>query len=166
MAEYVEISKDEMIAAMSAMGFVQHEDIPGVQEMVFERDVITKSGKAYPYRVRVYSSVPLRGDVSRPVGSDAIKVVLIDDLTNRPAKRAARRVNRTKNALANLRLRCREEFAYVLTAPTCPRCASIMVERTNWKTNSQFLACSRYAPNTPHHCTKTMPMPESPVATS
>lgn len=152
---YVEITKAQMEDLLiNQMGFTRAND-DLMSEYVYQRDVTTTSGVEYPYMIRVYSSVKKQTGVSDECGADAIRVVLFDKVTGRPAKKTEKRVHRTKNALPNLRNRCRTAFKFVLEAEKCDKCNSVMIERENGKTGHKFLSCSRWGPNTPHHCTGT-----------
>lgn len=155
MSNYVEITKAQMEDLLvKQMGFHRAND-DLMSEYVYERDVTTTSGVEHPYTIRVYSSVKKQTGVSDECGADAIRVVLFDKVTSRPAKKSEKRVHRTKNALPNLRERCRTAFKFVLEAEQCDKCGAVMVERENSKTKGKFMSCSRYAPNTEHHCTGT-----------
>lgn len=156
MSRYVPISMNDMTECMTAMGFALVVDAR-CREAVFERPVTTKSGVEHPYVIRVYSSVLHSTGWSDECGADAIRVVLIDSVTGRPAKKSEKRVHRTKNALPNLTERCRDAFRYVLVNPACPKCTAMMVERENCKTGGKFWSCSRYSPGRDHHCNGTRP---------
>ena len=152
MSNYVPFTKRQLDEVLVAdMGFAVAN--AGLGEYVYERDVITKSGVAHPYKIRVFSSVLKSTGVTDECGADAIRVVLIDKLTDRPAAGKQRRVHRTKSAMINLRERCRDVFKVVLETPKCPCCGGLMMERVNKKTQQTFMSCSRYAPGTPTHCT-------------
>jgi hypothetical protein len=154
-SRYVPISADEMVNLMDEMGFTQVY-FDGTVEMVFERQVEGKSGRTYPYAVRVYTSVTRSG--SRDCGEDAIRVVLVDLETNRPMKvmgegkkgKAGRRIYRTKSALVNLKERCRDYFRHVMLH-SCPKCGKVMAIREG--RNGQFLGCTNYP-----ECNGTKPM--------
>jgi len=146
-SRYVEIDETEMRDLLeSEMGFTQVR-IDGTYELVFERQVETKGGKTFPYKVRVYSSI--FGGASRGCGEDAIRVVLVDMETDRPMKimgegkkgKAGRRIYRTKSALTNLRDRCRDYFRHVMLN-SCPKCGKVMAIRKG--KNGDFLGCTGY----------------------
>jgi hypothetical protein len=144
-ARYVPISESEMDNLLvSEMEFTK-VDVPAGYEFVYERQVETKSGKKFPYTVRIYSSI-VRGE-SRGCGEDAIRVVLVDHEKNRVLKlngekgKAGQRIYRTKNALSNLKDRCREYFRKVISEG-CPNCGAVMAERKG--KNGNFLGCTRY----------------------
>lgn len=144
---YVEISETEMTALMEdEMGF-DREFPPGTTEIVWQRQIESKSGDKFPYAVRVYSSVAYGS--TRGCGEDAIRVLIINLDTGRPIKltpqkgKAGKRIYRTKSAMSNLRTRCREFFAYVINpANQCPDCNSLMVSRKG--KFGEFLGCTNY----------------------
>ena len=152
---FVPIKHQDMNYLMRDMGFLS--TTPAGGEVVYERAVTTTSGKHFPFTIRVYSSIRKDTGWSAPNGTDAIRVVLMDNLTGRPAKGSETRVHRTKNALPNTRKRCRSVFKYVLDN-TCQSCGGLMVERVNHWSGDKFMACSRYAPGEPHHCDTTGPI--------
>lgn len=137
------------------MGFTLVDIPQGSREFVYERDVVTKSGVSYPYKIRVYSSVRKDTNWTDECGADAIRVVLMDKVTGTPAAGKQKRVHRTKNAMGNLRQRCRDLFKMVLEAEKCPRCEAIMVERENRKTGQKFLSCTHFRPGAEYHCVET-----------
>ena len=156
MAGYVPINRSEMRDLLiGEMGF-EVSETDRASEMIFVRDVITRSGKVFPYQIKVYSTVLWRTGWTDECGADAIRVVLIDKITGKPAAGKQKRVHRTKNALPNLRQRCRDAFKIVLESETCPKCQGIMNERENKKSGHRFLGCARYAPGKPTHCDTTV----------
>lgn len=154
---YVPIKQQEMNQMlMGDMGF--HQTIQAGGELVYERPVTTVSGKHYPYTIRVYSSIRADTGKSAAKGKDAIRVVLMDNMTGNPAKNPETRIHRTKNALPNLKKRCRAVFKQVLESEKCPKCGSMMVVRENRTNGHKFWACTRYSPNKPLHCNGTKPL--------
>lgn len=145
------------------MGFERRDD-DRCWEMIWVRPVITKSGVRFPYEIKVYTTVDIRTEVSRDVGTDAIRVVLMDTVTGRPVKKAEKRVFRTKNALTNLRERCRDMFKHVMQGPHCPKCSSLMVVREGGPGKHKFWGCTHYAPKNSYHCNSTMPCNEKEAA--
>ena len=144
---YVEISEAEMTSMMEEdMGFEKIQ-LPGTTEIVWQRQIETKSGGKFPYAVRVYSSIAYGS--SRGCGEDAIRVVVINLDTGRPIKltptkgKAGKRIYRTKGAMTNLNTRIRETFEYVSnTGNHCPDCSSLLVTRNGkW---GEFLGCTNY----------------------
>ena len=101
-------------------------------------------GDDFRYSIRIYSSIDRRTNTTRDSGQDAIRVTLYDLFKERPVK-VEKRVNRTQNALSNMRERAREMWQYVSTRNNiCPTCQSLLVKRTAKRTKKQFLGCSNY----------------------
>jgi hypothetical protein len=124
------------------MGFTQIA-VPGCGEVVFERKVETTTGKSFPYRVRIYSTIDRTTGITRENGADAIRLVIVDEATGKMPKGADSRVFRTKNALENTRTRARELFRYVMDEyHHCPKCQSLMTEKKG--RSGPFLGCIRY----------------------
>jgi len=76
MSEYTPISKDEMDTLLIEMQDFEKVDVNNCMEIVYERDT-GKTLSGHPLRLRVYSSVDIRTEYSRPNGKDAIRVVLM-----------------------------------------------------------------------------------------
>jgi len=116
-------------------------------ERVWERQVVTKSGKEFPYRIVCYSTVDRRTNVTRDCAKDAIRFVLLSD-SGKPITRAEKCVYRTKGALDNILERARELYRFVGKSETCPKCNSLMDEREVKKEGpnkgKKFLGCTRY----------------------
>lgn len=157
MGTYVEISKAEMNKTLEDCGFVETDyrfDLMA-QEEVWERQVVSSTGKEFPFTVVIYTTIDKRTGVSRKVGGDAIRLILWDDKAERPIMASEKRVFRTKSALSNMKERARELFRFVFEAPLC-ECGGIMVERCSKKPGAKpFLGCSRFSPNGKLHCAKT-----------
>lgn len=153
---YVGFTKDQIESVLiGQMGFTL---APSQREFVYTRPVTTKTGVAHPYTIQVYSSVLCSTRYTDEVGADAIRVVLLDTVTGKPAVGKQKRVHRTVNAFSNLRDRCRDLFRVVLETPACPCCGGMMITRKNKKTGEEFKSCSRFAPGKPYHCTGKMPI--------
>lgn len=162
MGNYVGFTKDQIERLLvTEMGFYQ---IPSKSEFVYTRPVITRSGVEFPYVIQVYSSVLTSTRYTDESGADAIRVVLLDTVTGKPAVGKQKRVHRTKNAFPNLRERCRDLFKIVLEGEKCPKCAALMAVRANKKDGHQFLSCTHYAPGKPYHCTGTKALPQGEPA--
>jgi len=141
--KYVPITKDQIEASLcDEMGFSPVES--HTTEMVYERPVITTSGKKYPYRIRVYSSILKRTGISSEKRKGAIEVILIDEATQLPPVESETRIHRTKNAMDNLRNRCRSAFRRVLETEKCPKCGAMLVQRESKKTGKPYMVCSRF----------------------
>lgn len=163
MGRYVPISEDEFTRAMDAIGF-RKENQPGFWEMSWVRDVVTKSGREFPYLIRVDSTIDLRTGMSRETGEDAIRLTVIDKVTKRPASGDdfRERAFRTLNALSNTTDKARALFKAVVAGPHCPKCGSLMVQRCSKAPGAvPFWGCTHYAPKNEWHCTGTMPVGEN-----
>ena len=122
-------------------------------EYIFERVVKHETpedmmqalkGDGFRYAVRIYSSIDRNTNTTRDMGQDAIRVTLYDLKKERPVK-VEKRVNRTQNALSNMRTRAREMWQYVTgDKNVCPTCKSLLVKRTAKRTKKDFLGCSNY----------------------
>tara|TARA_B110001454_G_scaffold100369_1_gene94776 strand:- start:1793 stop:2308 length:516 start_codon:yes stop_codon:yes gene_type:complete len=162
MGTYVEIKLDEFKKEIeNEMGFtcvnpnreVSNPSGGYAEEYIYERVVKHHNpddmmqalrGDAFRYAIRIYSSVDRRTNTTRNSGQDAIRVTLYDLFKERPVK-VEKRVNRTQNALVNMRARAREMWQYVSTRNNiCPTCQSLLVKRTAKRTKNQFLGCSNY----------------------
>lgn len=152
---YVPIQLSQMQGLLETeMGFIRADE-SNVWEMIWVRDVTTKSGQEFPYQIKVYSTIDRRTNVSRDSGEDAIRLILKDKITGRPVKTAEKRVFRTKNALVNTRQRARELFLHVLEGPHCPKCGALMAARTGGPGKHTFVGCTHYGPENPWHCKGT-----------
>ena len=153
-ARYVERTDAEVRALLEGeMGFVEApytrerwgDYIPW--ERVWERQVVTASGTEYPYYIVCYSTVERGNNVTRACGEDAIRFVLLNK-NGKPITRAEKRVFRTKGALENMRERARDLYRFVMGSETCPKCNSLMDERTVKKDGpnkgKKFLGCTDY----------------------
>ena len=89
--------------------------------------------------VKIFSS--LEGGVSRPVGSDAIRVVAWDPISSLPVMGSEGRVNRTGGWKENLVARIDGVREKISGFEKCKICGGVMVERTNSKTKEKFPGC-------------------------
>ncbi len=79
--------------------------------------------------IKVFSSIV--GGTSRSVGSDAIRVVGWDLVSDRPISSSEGRVNRTENWSENLKVRIQTVVSKVVdarNAPKCKICGGMLVE--------------------------------------
>ena len=162
MGTYVEIKLDEFKKEIeNEMGFTcvnPNREVSNprggyAEEYIYERVVKHHNpedmmqalrGEDFRYSIRIYSSIDRRTNTTRNSGQDAIRVTLYDLFKERPVK-VEKRVNRTQNALVNMRARAREMWQYVSTRNNvCPTCQSLLVKRTAKRTKKQFLGCSNY----------------------
>lgn len=95
--------------------------------------------------IRVFSSIPRQGEAARPVGKDAIRVVVWNKKVNK-FQSGSKRVNRTEGALGRMRQRCRELYLEWHKADVkCDKCADgYMLVKKAKRTGNVFLGCSNY----------------------
>ncbi len=150
-SRYQSISYAEFRSWMDKIGFTQ-VTLPGVFEYAFERVVNCKATQDRPdrFKIQIMSSVDVNTNVTREVGGDAIRVLLLD---TKPVPVAGRRwqekivadwtVYRTAGAHQNVVQRARDAWSYVSQHPEhhCS-CGSLMVERKG--KGGTFLGCTSY----------------------
>lgn len=148
---YREITYTAFKALMDEMRFRQ-VDLSNTMEFVFEHSVqCSLTANALDrFKIRIMSSVDVRSNVTREVGSDAIRVLLLDMQPTGKEPGQTKivmdwSVHRTTNALSNTRERAREAYGYVSKHPEhhCS-CGSLMALRTTKKTGSTFLGCTAF----------------------
>jgi len=79
--------------------------------------------------------------VSRGVGSDAIRVIGWDNISNLPIFTNEHKVYRTEGWSERLVKRVNKIINEIRTMERCKRCGGIMVERINNKTKEKFMGC-------------------------
>ena len=92
------------------------------------------------FDIRVYSTIKINSDKCRENGTDAIRCLVYDNVSEK-ILRLERRVHRTISALINVRLRCRELYKYVKKNPCS--CGGVLIERISG-TNHHFKGCSNF----------------------
>lgn len=136
MATAVQIRRDEMAKFLENNGF-QPMTLPGTAEMVYGKVVDKTPGKEIS--LRVYTSID--GDVSRDVGADAIRLVVVTRLNGQPKViGTSKRVHRVAGWMSNLQERIddwREQLG-----PDCPKCNHRTVLRKG--KNGKFWGCCSY----------------------
>lgn len=151
MAEYYNISKEEMETFLLAQGFSKIT-LPNTVELVYGKR-IDKNG--IPLSLRVYTGISPSGE-SRDVGADAIRANLFFRTPAGEVKKIAdtKRVHRVKNWKKNLQIRIQELLEHIPVI--CDRCGSPMMLRqgVSKKTNKpySFYGCTGYP-----SCTNTRP---------
>ncbi len=162
-SKYVAVPEAAMRSMMEGECGFDQLNIDGTYEIVFQRQVESSQGRKFPYAVRVFSSVA--NGVSRAVGEDAIRVVLMNTETGRPVKimgegrknrdrksKAGSRIYRTARQgiptedrvaelLGRLRDRCRDYFYHVV-ANQCPKCDSALALRQG--KGNDFYGCTNF----------------------
>lgn len=139
MTRYCPISLERFTRWTNSWGFYE-VDVPGTNEYVFER-IIHNGPNPYRFKVQILSSVSKLTNLTREVGADAIRIMLIDTKLSRAVQDW--RVFRTANAQTNAHERAKEAWAYVMAADHhCPDCGALMVRRTS--KNGSFMGCTAY----------------------
>ena len=92
--------------------------------------------------IKIYSSIV--DGVSRGVGTDAIRTVGWDLVSNLPVMSSEARVYRTENWKSNLVQRIEGVKAKMSGVEKCNICGGIMVERINSRTKEKFNGCLNY----------------------
>lgn len=157
-SRYRPISYTEFKLSMDEIGFEQI-DLPEAMEFAFERVINCASTKDRPnrFKIRIMSSVDQRTLMTREVGADAIRILLLD--TQPMGGKKDKIVKdwtafRTTNGLQNTLQRARDAWGYVSKHPEhhCS-CGSLMVERKG--KSGKFLGCTGYP-----ECRQTKPISE------
>jgi hypothetical protein len=148
-SRYRPITRDAFASAMSGVGFAETVR-PGGEHAYARR--INNGPNPGRFEVLIYSSVQRDTGVTRPVGGDAIRILLMDAERNRPV--LDWRVYRTASALDNTTERARSAWRYAMDpAHHCPDCKAMLVERTGKR--GSFLGCTAFPA-----CKATRPLPE------
>ena len=152
MGTYVAFTTAEFEAFLKANNLpAVFKQIPGTYERVYDLPVVGRQGVQYPAIVRIYSSIQLGDEVTRSVGSDAIRMVLLrsDYKTERspdgvPLKGVEEKAFRTKNAFSNMLERVRTLYGRAMRQ-TCPSCGkSLMQKRKRGSDGAEFYGCVHY----------------------
>lgn len=132
-AEYTPITYAEMHAVLTARGFtrISHDGY----EYVYEREYIENK---HTLRVRIFTSIDIRTNRSRDVGSDAIRIKVINK-RNQRAFIGNPRVYRTAGWQYRLNARIDQWLENVVW---CDVCSSPMTTRKG--TYGEFLGCTNY----------------------
>jgi hypothetical protein len=138
----VTITKAEMDAVLTARGFTIIESDRAL-EYTYQRSMPYQE---IDYYVRIYSSIDKRTDTSRPVATDAIRLIVLNEQGYTISKEG--RVNRTKGW--EIRLNARIDN-WVNTLYLCPQCTHPLRKRMG--KFGVFMGCSAY-PN----CGYTQPV--------
>lgn len=151
MGTYVPFSKAEFESFLTEnkVPFV-HRHIPGTLEHVYDVPLTLKSGVSYPAMIRIHSSIQIGDDMTRSVGSDAIRMQLFRTEPEsrserfpdgRPVKDAVMKCFRTKNALPTTVEKLRDLFKQGVRQ-MCPDCNVLMVKRG--KEPNAFYGCATF----------------------
>ena len=130
---YTEITYQEFQRVMTDQGFqINTFDLSG--EYVFDRYVEYKGAS---FIVRVYSSVDKRYNKTRNVGTDAIRVVILNAAGY--MMRGNKRVNRVETWKENLQKRLDN---WIGVADLCPQCGMpLQNKKGRW---GNFIGCSAF----------------------
>lgn len=123
------------------------KDYDWTNEWVYE----VGSGKG-KFVMRVYSSVDKRSNESREKDSDAIRLVVLHEETNKPVL-SEKRTNRIKTWPKNLKQKISNIEERRNDLEWCGECSSVMLIRENSQSGEEFYGCSSYP-----ECTNTKPM--------
>lgn len=133
---------------MQEIGFAEI-NLPRTWEYCWERPVTCRLSNGR-YAVRIFSSVSKVDNHSRESGGDAIRVLLMDTVRDRPVLNY--QVNRTAGAHENTVKRAREAYGYVSQdANHHCTCGGLMVLRKGGK--GPFWGCSSFP-----ECKQTRPV--------
>lgn len=132
-SQYVLITLQEMNAVLLARGF-RLFDMPYVYERVYCKEV--QRGDSI-YKVLIYTSIDKSTDKSRTVGSDAIRLVVLNN--NDKVIANEKRVNRSENWQYRLNQRIDNWSDGI---EWCIQCGNPLVEKTG--KYGKFKGCSTY----------------------
>lgn len=158
--QYVERTKDDFDALLIERLKFEVIDIPGCNEIVYQRN-----STRIPWGVRVYSSVHVRSGLTRDCGDDAVRVVMVDLESGKPRKvmgegrksKAGRRINRTQGAMKNLEKRVKQYLLLGTEKYLCPTCGGLMAVRQSRTSDFKFLGCTNWEPGGDAHASRNLP---------
>ncbi len=134
---YTEITQEEFEYVLSHLGKSGYTwrklDEPKAKENIYMVSINN-------IHVKVFSSI-VDGS-SRGVGTDAIRVVGWDTMTDRPISSSEMRVNRTDNWSINLRNRIETVVSKVVNVSRCKICGGIEIEMKG--KFGKFMGCLNY----------------------
>jgi hypothetical protein len=139
-AHYRAFGYQDFKALMTDMKF-QEIDLPDTMEYAFEHVIANQRVQANRFKIQILSSVDKNTGITREVGSDAIRILLLDTRNQKPV--ASWVAHRTTNAFTTVRERARDAFRYVTHHPEhhCSCGALMSVRKSRGK---QFLGCSTF----------------------
>lgn len=157
-AHFINIHRDEFERCLDAISnFAEYSDEYYKYDWVEDKEKgwIRKKGdiKEYcyflelhsdKYCLKIYSSIWRDTDVTRDVGSDAIRIVVASAQTGKPVRPGFTRIHRVQNWRNNLRARISEAVSSLGVDMTCPACKSILFLKRNKQKEVTFLGCSKY----------------------
>jgi superfamily II RNA helicase len=130
---YTEMTQSEFEDTLNLKGYKWRRlEEPMAKEAVY---IVETDGIG----VKIFSS--LVGGVGRGVGTDAIRTIGWDPVSNLPVMASEARVYRTEGWRSNLAKRIEEVKLKMKDIQKCYICGAMMVERTNSKTKEKFMGC-------------------------
>lgn len=150
MSNYTPITK-----AQFERGLYIIRDRIGGGKIGYIRPTIPDNTKEYVYEIqtaypeiviKIYSTIDVRSNVSRTIGTDAIRTVAL--YKNKQLFYKATKTLRLKTWQDNLEAKLREIMDKIITVPICPVCGTMMIQRKG--RNGLFWGCINYPT-----CTKT-----------
>jgi len=133
---YTEITKEEFEDILNLKGYKWKQV---TDQFAKENIYLIESEGIF---VKVYSS--LVGGVSRGVGTDAIRTVGWDPVSNFPVMSSEARVYRTEGWRESLIARIEGVKEKMKGIQKCKICGGVMVERANRATKEKFMGCLNY----------------------
>lgn len=151
MATYQYITLAEMSQFIDDISQGQAVSLPMKKQPLWHGEYVYEWFVAPQLTLRVYSSVTAE-DGARPVGTDAIRVVLLAEGIRETSYGSyalymvplgkQKRVHRVVGWRDNLTKRINSWREWL--TPQCPRCLAYTVQRVNQHTKEQFYSCVRY----------------------
>ena len=144
LSNYVEITKNEFEKGLREIQTSLSVDmigsiIPiredGTWEYIYEFMTSTKDIK-----LRIYSSVDLKSNRSRALGTDAIRCVAIYE--KQEIFRGTRHTKRMTKWKEHLHTKMVEMLAQIYEVPSCPKCRRLMIQRKS--KHGLFWGCSGF----------------------
>lgn len=133
-AQYVTITKNDIDSVLTTRGFT-HTPLDKSLEYIYDKKV-SQDGACYT--VRIFTSVDVRTNTSRDKGSDAIRIIVLNDRNKVISKET--RVNRSEGWQYRLNARI---DSWSNTLNMCPQCQKGMLVRRKGKWGS-FYGCTEY----------------------
>jgi hypothetical protein len=137
--DFDQFTKDKFEEVLDDTGcFFNIVNYDWANEYIYENE--SENGR---FSIRVYSSIDKRTDKAREKGSDAIRVTVIDNESDRPVMKE-KRVNRIKTWPKNLQKRIDKVRNSKGDLTFCCECGSLMVVRKRKKDGGKFWGCTSY----------------------
>jgi superfamily II RNA helicase len=132
MSEFVTISRKDFETFLGSFNIVEDQN---------SKEIIYEQATSIPnVNVRIYSSIDYSG-ITRSIGEDAIRCVLIDNVSHKPIDKA-KRTHRMSNWKERLKQKLDDLKEEAKKVAICKSCGSAMVLRDGSK--GQFYGCLSY----------------------